>query len=38
MHQWIAKQGLDIGVCGIIFPHVSTVAEARLTAGVRLLH
>jgi 4-hydroxy-2-oxoheptanedioate aldolase len=29
MNQWIAKQVLDIGVFGIIFPHVSTVAEAR---------
>lgn len=28
MNQWIAKQVLDIGVFGIIFPHVSTVAEA----------
>jgi 4-hydroxy-2-oxoheptanedioate aldolase len=29
MNQWLAKQVLDIGVFGIIFPHVSTVAEAR---------
>lgn len=29
MNQWIAKQVLDIGVYGIIWPHVSTVAEAR---------
>jgi hypothetical protein len=29
MNQWIAKQVLDIGVFGIIFPHVSTVDEAR---------
>jgi 4-hydroxy-2-oxoheptanedioate aldolase len=29
MNQWIAKQVLDIGVFGIIFPHVSTVEEAR---------
>jgi 4-hydroxy-2-oxoheptanedioate aldolase len=28
-NQWIAKQVLDIGVFGIIFPHVSTVEEAR---------
>lgn len=28
MNQWIAKQVLDIGVFGIIFPHVSTVEEA----------
>jgi 4-hydroxy-2-oxoheptanedioate aldolase len=27
-NQWIAKQVLDIGVFGIIFPHVSTVEEA----------
>src|ERR687891_1719425 len=29
MNQWIAKQVLDIGVFGIIFPHVSSVEEAR---------
>src|SRR5881296_3041644 len=29
MNQWIVKQVLDIGVYGIIFPHVSTVEEAR---------
>jgi 4-hydroxy-2-oxoheptanedioate aldolase len=29
MNQWIAKQVLDLGVFGIIFPHVSTVEEAR---------
>jgi 4-hydroxy-2-oxoheptanedioate aldolase len=29
MNQWVAKQVLDIGVFGIIFPHVSTVEEAR---------
>ncbi len=28
MNQWIAKQVLDAGVYGIIWPHVSTVAEA----------
>jgi 4-hydroxy-2-oxoheptanedioate aldolase len=27
--NWVAKQVLDIGVYGIIFPHVSTVEEAR---------
>jgi 4-hydroxy-2-oxoheptanedioate aldolase len=27
MNQWIAKQVLDIGVFGIIFPHISTVEE-----------
>src|SRR5712691_680931 len=29
MNQWIAKQVLDIGVFGLVFPHVSTVEEAR---------
>lgn len=29
MSQWLAKQVLDLGVYGIIFPHVSTVEEAR---------
>ncbi len=29
MNQWIAKQVLDQGVFGIVWPHVSTVAEAR---------
>jgi len=33
MNQWIAKQVLDIGVFGIIFPHVSTVEEARNAIG-----
>ena len=33
MNQWIAKQVLDIGVFGIIFPHVSTVEEARNVVG-----
>jgi 4-hydroxy-2-oxoheptanedioate aldolase len=28
-NQWIAKQVLDIGVYGIIWPHVSTVEDAR---------
>jgi 4-hydroxy-2-oxoheptanedioate aldolase len=27
--QWVAKQVLDIGVYGIVWPHVGTVAEAR---------
>ena len=27
--QWIAKQVLDIGVYGIVWPHVSTVDDAR---------
>src|SRR5688572_14717649 len=29
MNQWVAKQVLDIGVYGVIWPHVSTVDEAR---------
>jgi 4-hydroxy-2-oxoheptanedioate aldolase len=29
MNQWIAKQVLDQGVYGILWPHVSTVEEAR---------
>ena len=29
MSQWFAKQALDIGVYGVIWPHVSTVEEAR---------
>ena len=28
MNQWLAKQVLDIGYYGIVWPHVSTVAEA----------
>ncbi len=27
--QWVAKQVLDIGVYGIVWPHVSTVEDAR---------
>jgi 4-hydroxy-2-oxoheptanedioate aldolase len=29
MSQWVAKQVLDIGVYGVVWPHVSTVEEAR---------
>jgi 4-hydroxy-2-oxoheptanedioate aldolase len=29
MNQWVAKQVLDQGVYGIVWPHVSTVEEAR---------
>lgn len=29
MNQWMAKQALDAGVYGIIWPHIRTVAEAR---------
>ncbi len=29
LNQWIAKQVLDSGVYGILWPHVGTVAEAR---------
>lgn len=28
MSQWVAKQVLDVGVYGIVWPHVSTVDEA----------
>ncbi len=28
-NQWLAKQVLDIGVYGVVWPHVSTVEEAR---------
>ncbi len=31
--SWIAKQVLDIGIYGIIWPHVSTVDEARNAVG-----
>src|SRR5438477_326645 len=33
MNQFIAKQVLDIGVYGIVWPHVSTVEEAGITCG-----
>ena len=29
MNQFLAKQVLDLGVYGVIWPHVSTVEEAR---------
>ena len=29
MSQWMAKQVLDIGVYGVVWPHCSTVEEAR---------
>ncbi|MCC6474195.1 MAG: aldolase [Burkholderiales bacterium] len=32
-NQWIAKQVLDIGVYGVVFPHVSTVEEAWNAVG-----
>lgn len=28
MNQWIAKQALDVGVYGVVWPHVSTVEQA----------
>src|SRR3989440_9401176 len=28
MNQWIAKQVLDIGAYGVVWPHISTVEEA----------
>lgn len=33
MSQWLAKQVLDAGVYGVVFPHVSTVDEARSAVG-----
>jgi 4-hydroxy-2-oxoheptanedioate aldolase len=33
LNQWVAKQVLDIGVFGIVFPHVSSVEEARNAVG-----
>jgi 4-hydroxy-2-oxoheptanedioate aldolase len=33
MNSWIAKQVLDIGVFGIIFPHISSVEEAWNAVG-----
>ncbi|RYE41806.1 MAG: aldolase [Hyphomicrobiales bacterium] len=29
MNQWLAKQVLDAGVYGVVWPHISTVNEAR---------
>jgi len=29
MNQWQAKQALDMGVYGVVWPHVSTAAQAR---------
>ena len=29
MNQWFAKQALDLGAYGIVWPHISTVAQAR---------
>lgn len=29
MNQWFAKQALDLGCYGIVWPHVSTVEQAR---------
>lgn len=29
MNQWLAKQVLDLGVYGVVWPHVSSVEEAR---------
>ena len=33
MAQWQAKQALDIGCYGIVFPHISTVEEAANAVG-----
>ena len=29
MNQWMAKQALDMGVYGVVWPHIATVEEAR---------
>src|SRR5437764_1460574 len=29
LNQWVAKQVLDVGVYGVVWPHVCTVEEAR---------
>jgi 4-hydroxy-2-oxoheptanedioate aldolase len=28
-NQWLAKQALDLGVYGVLWPHISTVGQAR---------
>ena len=28
-NQWLAKQALDLGVYGVLWPHISTVDQAR---------
>ena len=33
MAQWLAKQALDMGCYGIVFPHISTVEEADNAVG-----
>lgn len=33
MSQWIAKQVLDMGVYGVLWPHITTVEEARNAVG-----
>jgi len=33
MNQWFAKQALDLGVYGIIWPHISTVEQACNAVG-----
>ena len=33
MAQWHAKQALDMGCYGIVFPHISTVEEAANAVG-----
>src|ERR1700674_2293997 len=33
MAQWHAKQALDVGCYGIVFPHISTVQEAANAVG-----
>lgn len=33
MNQWFAKQALDLGAYGIVWPRINTVAEARNAVG-----
>jgi 4-hydroxy-2-oxoheptanedioate aldolase len=32
-NQWLAKQVLDLGVYGVVWPHISTVEDARNAVG-----
>jgi 4-hydroxy-2-oxoheptanedioate aldolase len=32
-NQWLAKQALDLGVYGVLWPHISTVDQARNAVG-----
>ena len=33
MNSWVAKQALDLGVYGIVWPHISTVEQAYSAVG-----